>query len=354
MNIANRLNNLRNKFEEKNIDAFLVSQPENLYYLSGCEGLEGYILVTGKESVTITDFRYVEQAERQSPGSKIFKITGKIAEWMPKLLEGTGLKNIGFESSHLTVAAFDQIRPIIKGLSIEMTPVSGLIEDIRMIKEPEEIERIIKAAKITDRALDYAQELIKPGISEKEVAWNIEKFMRDNGSQTLLFEMIVASGPNSALPHARASGKTLQTGDAVVIDLGAKYEFYGADLTRTFYVGEPDDRYKKVYNTVLEAQLAGIEAIKAGMTGADIDGAAREVIAKAGYGENFGHGLGHGIGLVVHDKPHISIMSTDIIENGMVFTVEPGIYITGWGGVRIEDNVVIENGRARVISSAKK
>jgi len=195
---------------------------------------------------------------------------------------------------------------------------------------------------------------LRAGMTENQLAWEIEKYMRENGSQTVPFEIIVAAGPNSALPHAKPSDYVIKPGEPIVIDIGSKYEYYGSDLTRTFVLGDPDDTFRKVYGTVLQAQLTAISKIKAGMTGAEADAVARSIITRAGYGEAFGHSLGHGIGLVTHENPRLGLNSMDLLTNGMVFTIEPGIYVSGWGGVRIEDDVVMEDSRLKVISNAKK
>jgi Xaa-Pro aminopeptidase len=356
MDYKSRLKSLRQKFNSQGIDALWVSQPDNLYYLSGCEGLEGYLLITESQSIMVTDFRYIEQAERQSPHCNVFRTAGKMADWLPRCFAGSPCRRLGFESSHLPFAAYNQIAGILEKdqINVELVPVEGLVDSLRTVKEPDEIKNIQRAARITDAVYDHVDKILHPGMTEKELAWEIEKFMRDNGSQPVPFELIVAAGPNSALPHAKPSDYVIQAGQPIVIDIGSKVNYYGSDLTRTVCIGTPDDTYRKVYNIVLEAQLTAIAQIKPGMTGSEADAVARRVIAQAGYGEAFGHSLGHGIGLVTHEKPTLSPNSTEVLTEGMVFTVEPGIYISGWGGVRIEDDVVIENNKLRVISSAKK
>ena len=219
---------------------------------------------------------------------------------------------------------------------------------------PEEIEFIQQAVRITDSVFKQVKAILRTGMTEKQLAWEIEKFQRENGSQPVPFELIVAAGPNSALPHAKPSDYVIKAGDPIVIDIGAKYHYYGSDLTRTFCVGEKDATFRKVYEAVLKAQQGAIAQIKPGMTGSEADSIARSIIAQAGYGAAFGHSLGHGIGLVTHEKPTVGPNSAEILTNGMVFTIEPGIYISGWGGVRIEDDVVIENDKLRVLSSADK
>jgi Xaa-Pro aminopeptidase len=356
MPIQNRIAQLRRRFSEYNIEAILVSQPDNLFYLSGCEGMEGYLLITTDQSVMLTDFRYIEQARRQSPDYDIFRISGKMTEWLPALLKDYPVKSLGFESGFATVSFFDQVSAILKNTAAwtSLLPVNGLVETLRAIKDAEEIADIEEAARITDAVLSYTETILKPGLTEKQLAWEIEKYMREHGSQSVPFELIVAAGPNSALPHARASDRPIRAGEPIVVDIGSRHNYYSSDLTRTFFIGRPDDTFKKVYDVVLRAQVTAIENISPGMTGAQADTLARQIIAEAGYGEAFGHGLGHGIGLVTHENPRVSLSSTDILTEGMVFTIEPGIYLSGWGGVRIEDDIIIENGKIRVISSARK
>jgi len=228
------------------------------------------------------------------------------------------------------------------------------VESLRAIKEPEEIELITKAVEISDSAVEYIKDVIHVGMNEKELAWEIEKFMRENGSQSLPFDIIVASGPNSALPHAKPSSRAIQPGEPILIDIGARIGGYASDLTRTICLGTPDKAFNKIYDIVLGAQLTAIAMIKENMTGEEADSLARVVIEEAGYNEAFGHGLGHGIGLAPHELPRLGPNSSERLVDGMVFTIEPGIYLSGWGGVRIEDVVIMENGKLRVITKAKK
>jgi len=229
-----------------------------------------------------------------------------------------------------------------------------VVESLGSIIDPDEIELITRAVVITDSAFQYIEDRINIGLSEKEAAWEIERFLRENGSETAPFDIIVASGPNSALPHAKPSSRVIHSGEPIVIDIGARFGGYSSDLSRTMCLGNTDDTFNKVYDTVLGAQLAALTMIKEGMTGDQVDSLARTVIEQAGYGEAFGHGLGHGIGLAPHEQPRLGPGSTELLTSGMVFTIEPGIYLTGWGGVRIEDIVVMEDGKARVLSTAKK
>jgi len=356
MNLKNRLEKLRQRFAEKEIDALLISQPENRYYLSGFDGSAGFLLITPKSAILTTDFRYIEQAKRQAPDYEIFRITNEIGDWFPRLLAGLNLRRLGFEAGYITFALYRQLTDTLSKAQSQLglIPIDGLVESLRAVKEPEEIALIARAVEITDSAFEYLQGIIRTGISEKEVAWETEKFLREKGSQTLPFEIIVASGPNAALPHAKPSDRAIQDGEPVIIDIGARIGGYSSDLTRTICLGTPDDTFKKVYDTVLGAQLTALAIMKEDMSGGEVDSLARAVIEEAGYSEAFGHGLGHGLGLVTHETPRLGPNSTDKLTSGMVFTIEPGIYLPDWGGVRIEDVAIMENGKAKVISRARK
>jgi Xaa-Pro aminopeptidase len=356
MSIKDRLQKLRRGLAEKEIEAIFISQPENRRYLSGFNGSSGYLLITTQNTILATDFRYIEQARMQAPDYEIFQIIGGIVDWFPRLVAELNLKKLGFEAEHITFARYQQLSDILNKApsQLRLIPVDGLVESLRAVKEPEEIELITRAAAISDAAIEYIENTVHTGMSEKEVAWEIEKFIREQGSETIPFDAIVASGPNSALPHARPSPRVIQSGEPVVIDIGARVGGYSSDLTRTICLGTPDDTFPKVYDTVLRAQLTAMAKITEGMNGEQIDNVARKVIEQAGYGQAFGHALGHGIGLASHESPRLGPNSADKLTSGMVFTIEPGIYLSGWGGVRIEDAVVMENGKVRAISQARK
>ena len=357
MKIANRLQRLRQKLAEREVDAIFISQPENRRYLSGFDGSAGYLLVTEKDAVIATDSRYLEQVKRQSPDYKIFQIKGGMENWFPALTTGTGGQKLGFEAQSISLAMYRQMNDIMKKSGpahVRLIPLEGLVESLRAVKDAEEIEAIAGAAAISDGAFQNIEENIRAGMSEKDIAWELEKYMREHGSQSVPFDIIVAAGPNTALPHARPSERLIQEGEPVLMDIGARVGGYASDLTRTICLGEPDDDFKKVYDTVLGAQLAAIELIKEGMTGEQADNLARTVIAEAGYAEAFGHALGHGVGLAAHESPRLGSGSDDELVSGMVFSIEPGIYLAGWGGVRIEDLAVMEDGKLRVLSKARK
>jgi Xaa-Pro aminopeptidase len=356
MSLKTRRERLRQRFAEKEIDGLLVSQPTNIRYLAGFDGSAGYLLITAQDAILATDFRYLAQAARQAPGCQVFRTSGSIGDWFPRLVYGLKVNQLGFEAGHVTFSLYGKLSGILSKaqLPLKLMPVEGLVEGLRAIKEPEEIEFITRASAISDAAFEYAEAIIRPGISEQELAWEIERFMREKGSQALPFEVIVASGPNSALPHAKTSPRQLAPGEPIVIDLGAKVSGYCSDLSRTTCLGDTDERFNQIYDTVLGAQLAAIAMIREGMSGEEGDKIARIVIEEAGYKEAFGHALGHGIGLKPHEAPRLGPEAAEPLASGMVFTIEPGIYLDGWGGVRIEDTVVMEDGKIRVLSRSRK
>ncbi|MEN8614510.1 aminopeptidase P family protein [Dehalogenimonas sp. THU2] len=352
-----RLNLLRNKFPELGIDGILVAQPENRRYLSGFDGSSGYVLVTADVAVLATDFRYVEQAEIQAENYKVTRIDGPVKEWFPGLLREFNLKRLGLEAGFVTIADHDGFQAAISeaGLIIDLVPVEDVVEALRMVKNETEIRSIEAAASLTDRALFHVMEhFIKPGMTESKVAWELEKYIREAGGE-LAFPTIVAGGPASARPHSQPSDRPLRDNEPIVIDMGAKLDGYCADLTRTFWLGlDQSDRFRPLYDIVLRAQQTAIEGIVAGMTGVEADKLARDVIVEAGYGEAFGHSLGHGIGLEVHELPRLSARAPGPLTEGMVFTIEPGIYIPGWGGIRIEDDAVLEYDKIRLLTAFPK
>lgn len=356
MKTDSRLNKLRQQIAEKGLDGIFISQPENRRYLSLFDGSAGYLLLTADKAVLATDFRYTEQAQRQSTGYEIFRVTGALSDWFIKLVGDLNLKTLGFESGDVTFAFYRQLTETLKkaGLELKLLPTDGIIESLRAVKDPEEIEMITQAVDVSDAAFEHITRYIREGMTEKDIAWELEKFMREHGSQSMPFDIIVASGPNGAMAHHKPSDRAIKEGEPIILDLGARCNGYASDLTRTVWVGKPDNNLKKVYDIVLGAQLTALAIIQEGMTGKEADNLARIVIQEAGYAEAFGHGLGHGVGLATHELPRLGITSTDKLVNCMVFTIEPGIYLSGWGGVRIEDTVVMENGKARAISKARK
>jgi len=351
-----RLQKLRQGLKQKELDVIVISQQENRRYLSGFTGSSGWLLISDSNAYLAVDFRYVEQARKEAPDFDVIHIKGDTATWLTKLTSDLGFKRVGFEADRLPFVIYQQLCKKIRddGYQFQLIPTIGLVESIRAVKEPEELKLIAEAVKLADAAFDHATLVLRPGVSEKDVAWELEKFLREKGSETVPFDIIVASGPNSALPHARPSEQTILENVPVVVDLGARVNGYCSDLSRTFFLGDDDKTFSKIYDIVLGAQLTALATIGAGMNGDQADQLARTVIEQSDYGDAFGHGLGHGVGLEAHELPRLGPNSSDLLIDGMVFTVEPGIYIAGWGGVRIEDTVVMDEGKIKTLTMAEK
>jgi Xaa-Pro aminopeptidase len=351
----NRLRKLRELIIEEGLDGLLISQADNLHYLSGFTG-SGWLLISGRDAILALDFLYVEQARQESQDFEIIQIKQELHSWLPGLVSDLGWHKLGFEANLISYDGYQRLGDAIrtKQVNIDLVPATGAVERLRSVKEPEELTLITKAAELADAVLEQAKAIIRPGVTEKEAAWEIEKNLRQNGSEGVPFEIIVASGPNSALPHARPTEKAICSGEPVLIDMGAKINGYCSDLSRTLFLGGPNKTFHKIYSIVLQAQAAAIKGAKSQMAASQADQLARSVIEQAGYGDAFGHGLGHGVGLAVHEFPRLGLGSSDSLTDGMVFTVEPGIYLAGQGGVRIEDMVVLENGKARVLTKSTK
>ena len=352
-----RLHQLRAALDKKKLDGMLVTQAANVRYLSGFDGgSDGYLIITSKKAILATDSRYWEQAEREAPEFELLKTTGSYTKWLPTLSKKLKLTSLGFEGGSIS---FDFHRNLKKSfaeaaITVKLIVTNDVIEKIRMVKEPAEIEFMQQAAIITDTVFDSVSKKLKSGMAELQIAWELEKSFHENGSEGLAFSSIVGSGPNGAMAHAKPSERKIQESEPIVIDMGGIYRGYKNDITRTVCIGKPDAKLHEIYNIVLEAQQTAAKEVRAGMTGADADAIARDIIKKAGYGDAFGHSLGHGVGFEEHEQPRLAVTSKQILRDGMVFTIEPGIYITGWGGVRIEDTFYMEHGRAVSFNKACK
>ena len=351
-----RLTRLRELMAEKGLDGMLITQPENRRYLSGFTGSAGVLIVTPERQAIATDFRYYQQVKAQCPEWELIEVGYGFEKQMLKVLRDLGLggRSVGFEAAHVTVDQLCRWEQALQG-HLALVNTTHLVESLRLSKEEEELQAIERAVALADQALAHIYEWMQPGMSERQVAWELESAMRANGASATSFEVIVASGPNGALPHARPSDRIIQAGEPVIMDLGCVVDGYCSDVTRTVCLGEPkDDKYLQVWNLVRKALETAETGLKAGLSGVDGDRLARAVIEEAGYGEYFGHGLGHGVGLAVHEGPKLSFTSTDSIPAGAVVTVEPGIYLPGWGGVRIEDMVVVHEDGIEVLTGAAK
>ncbi len=347
-----RVEKLIRLLAEKDIDAMLVLQPENRYYLSGFTGDTGALLITPDNSYICTDFRYIEQAGEQSPHLQIARITGMLTDKLAEMRESIGFNTLAFEAGFVNYNLYSTIRDKLPG--VELAPLDETVEKLRRVKEPPELKAVAASMALLDRGFEYICGFIKPGLTETAVALELEIFLRRQGATGISFPFIVASGHRASLPHGEASGKVISEGDILTLDFGVIMDYYCSDMTRTISVGAPKPEMEKIYYIVLEAQKAGLDAVKAGVTASSVDRAARDVIEGYGYGEFFGHGTGHGVGLAVHEAPRLSSRDDTVLEEGMVVTVEPGIYLPGRGGVRIEDSVVVERGGCRLLTNAPK
>lgn len=347
-----RINDMRKIISQNKLDGLMIQQRENYIYLSGFNGTFACLLITLEDLILITDSRYIDQAKHQAELFEIIKYDTSLLNSLNKIVKDKNIEILGFESGFITYEKYLTYKKYLK--IKELVPLKETAEVLRAIKDNAEIEKIKIAIKIADNAFWHILNYIKPGVPEVEIAAELECFMRKQGAKGVSFETIVASGIRSSLPHGIASEKLIEFGDVVLMDFGAVFDDYCSDITRTVFVGEPNEQLKKVYEIVLNSQKHAINNIQDGMTGKDIDSLARNVISEYGYDRNFGHGLGHGVGINVHETPRISPSGNDSIKNGMVFTIEPGIYLSNCGGVRIEDMVFIDKGEATVLTESCK
>lgn len=347
-----KLNKLHKRLDDENIDALLVTNDKNRRYMSGFTGTAGVLLISKKEALLITDFRYMEQANEQATGFEVVQHEGPIYDEVANQVKRLGIEKLGFEKQDVTYGVFESYK---ESVGAELVPTSGVVEKLRLIKSEDEIKIIKEATEIADAAFSHILSYIKPGVKEIDISNELEFFMRKKGATSSSFDIIVASGYRSALPHGVASEKTIQSGELVTLDFGALYKGYCSDITRTVAVGEISDELRTIYDTVLQAQLRGMEGLKAGITAKQADDLTRDYIKEKGYGEYFGHSTGHGLGLDVHEGPGLSFRSQEVLEPGMVVTVEPGIYVPNVGGCRIEDDTVVtENGNECLSTSTKE
>jgi Xaa-Pro aminopeptidase len=350
--MPDRINMLRGCFVPAGIDAIYITNPENRFYLSGFTGSTGTLLLTRKRSCLLTDFRYTAQAGMECPEFRVVEVEDSYAGVISKILKEDNLFRLGIEGDHLTCNQFATLKRLCEG--IEVKPLSDKVEKLRCSKDEAEVGLIEKAVSIADQALALTLPEIRPGVTENEIALHLEYTMRQLGASGSAFKIIAASGARSAHPHGAASAKKIEAGDLVTLDFGAVYQGYHSDITRTVAVNKASPKQEEIYKIVLEAQMNAASAIKAGVRACDVDHAARSIIEKNGYGECFGHSTGHGLGLCIHEIPRLSAKDNTVLEPGMVVTVEPGIYINNWGGVRIEDTVLVEECGCRILTGSPK
>lgn len=339
--------------DKKDLDAVLISNGHNMRYLSGFSGETGYLFISREKKIILTDFRYITQAKEESNGYEVLLVEQDYISKINELIQSDLVKVLGFESKdllHYDYAAFIDLLQVE-----ELVGVTDEFTNLRTIKEPQELENIRKAEAIGDLAFSKILDIIKPGMTELQVAAHLEFLMKSNGAEGLSFDTIAISGIHTAKPHGVPTNKKIENGDFLTMDFGCKYKGYCSDMTRTIVVGKASQKQKDVYGLVLEAQLAALDFIKAGYTGKEIDKVARDIIYQGGYEGCFGHGLGHSVGLFIHENPRLSPTEEKLIYANTIETVEPGIYIEGFGGVRIEDLVVVtETGHINYTSSPKE
>ena len=352
-----RLAALRELLSWREVDGFLVQGPENRRYLSGFPADDpdwGALLITPAAAVLLTDFRYQLWAQQEAPAYQIVVYQVNLEKALAGLLQELGVHRLGFEASHLTCRGYQRLTETVgaQGLQVEWLPLEGVVEDLRETKAPEELEAIRRALGLSETVLRQIFRELTPGKTERQVAWEIEKGLREGGAESLAFPPLVAAGENSARPHHQPGDRVIQAGEPIIIDMGARLHGYCADLTRTYVLGPPDEQFRKIYSLVRRAQVKAEAELKAGLDSLEADALARQVIAAEGYGEAFGHSLGHGVGLAVHENPTMSPNPErrGVLKAGSVVTVEPGIYLAGWGGVRLEDMVLLKEGGAEVLN----
>lgn len=347
------LEKLRARMKEKDVPAALISAIDNVRWVSGFSGSSGFVLLTPTSAVFVSDSRYREQAREQVRAMpvEIYANPTTASEAIAGAAKNLGVAELGFESEHVTFATHDSWKKNLNGIALR--PVQDLADSLRMKKSDEEIAKVREACAIADSCFEHVQRMLQAGVTEYDIALDMEFFIRRQGCK-LAFEPIVVSGKRSARPHGEPSEKKLERGDFVTMDFGASVDGYNSDVTRTVVIGEATARQKEVYEAVLEAQTASIAAIKPGAMARDVDALSREILQKQGLDKFFGHGLGHGLGRVVHDVGKMNATSTDVFEPGQIWTVEPGVYIEGFGGVRIEDDILVTETGCDVLTHCTK
>ncbi|MFC1840861.1 M24 family metallopeptidase [Thermodesulfobacteriota bacterium] len=350
---------MRKKITDKSPGMLWIIQPENRRYLSGFKGADiqldessGSLFITKRRALLITDSRYTEEAEKEALDFKIIDQKGLLQDELLRQIKKTKGNTLGFEGGHLTWDLHKEISGRLKKLSspVRMKPLKGMIEKMRLTKDPSEIKLMEKASNMMSGVLNKIFDALEPGQTEKEVARKIEQLSLEAGAEGMAFDSIVASGPNAALPHAVPTKRKFRKRDHITFDVGLKTGGYCCDMTRTVFLGTPDRKIKEIYKIVREAQLAAMEYIRPGVISTKPDSIARDIIKKAGYGDYFGHGLGHGVGLATHEAPSLSPRNPVTLKEGMVVTIEPGIYLPGKGGVRLEEMAVIEKNGVRILT----
>lgn len=358
--LENRISAVRRSLEPNHIDTLMVLIEENRRYLSGFTGEDtqfdesaGALFISETELVLATDSRFDLQAANEAPLYQIFCYKEGLIKSLPELLNRLRTRRLGFESVRLSYSQYQKIAEQLTthNVRVDLVETQDVVEKLRLVKDESEIHATRKALEIAESVFKNFIHTITPGMTEKEAAWSMEKGMREAGAEALSFATIVASGPNSALPHAIPANRKFKTNEPILFDWGARLNGYCSDISRTVVMGRPDTTFKKVYQTVMDAQQKAIEAIKPGMSSRAIDQIARNHIEQMGFKDKFGHGLGHGTGLAVHEAPRLSPLKDSLLEPGMIFTVEPGIYLPDWGGIRLENMAVVREDGVEVLNT---
>jgi len=349
--MSERLDSFRKLLKPNNIDAMLITNSLNRRYLSGFDGSSGVLLIGHDQAYLVTDFRYIEQAKEQAAQFAVERWQDDLIKSLVPLIEKAGWTKLGFESKDAVYATYQEMA---EKLPVDMIPLEDVVENLRMVKSDQELKVLSQGAQILDQAFDYICSIIKPGMMERDLALELEIYLLRQGAEETSFRFIVASGERGAMPHGLASTKVMKKGELVTIDFGAVFDSYATDMTRTLSLGKADQRQREIYNLVREGQQKAADAVKPGLKGSELDAVARNLFDQAGYAQYFGHGLGHGVGLETHELPVLNSKSKTILQPGMVITIEPGIYIPGWGGVRIEDMVAVTDRGGDVLTKSAK
>ncbi len=359
MDFDKRVARLQQVIQERKLDAMLVTDAANRVYLSGfgnadtaTAGSVGWLLIGPTRGAFITNFLYLEAVKQQVKHLEVVNAPVRISETLKEIIEGWGIGKLGFESNSLTVSQHQALTEATPAVKFE--PADGIVEEFRQVKNETELGRIRTSLELTDRAYNHVMGVLRPGLTEKEVAWEIERYLREHGAESMAFAPAVAAGPNSAVPHHEPSDRPIEVSEPIWLDFGARLNGYCADLTRTICLGEPPAQLVKVVDAVQKALEVAESQIKAGLTGKQADAIARDLLAQAGFGDAFTHSLGHGLGLYIHEGPRLSRFYEDELKAGAVVTIEPGVYLPGWGGVRIEDTVVVREDGVEILTTASK
>jgi len=359
---TNRLNLLRSKFDSIGVDTIWIIQPENRRYLSGFKAADGQLdessgclFITLDQALLLTDSRYTIQAEQEVVGFEVVTHKKGLIDTFPEIFDRLNTRRLGFEGGYLIWDLYQKVKEKASQYSppVELVALSNPVEEIREIKGPEEVEMLSRSAQLMGDVLAQVIEELRPGQVEKDIAWKIETLIREQGADGAAFPPIVASGSNGALPHAVPTERRIGEGEPIILDVGAKLDGYCSDMTRTVFLGNPPSDFKEVYKVVRKAQILALESVRPGMKTNEVDSIARDIIKNAGFGDFFGHSLGHCIGMAPHERPSVGPLNPEVLKEGMVFTIEPGIYIPGKGGIRLEEMVVLQENGAELLTTNK-